>query len=333
MRFAKTSLFLILFLFINNIAKSQNDPYKLHFLETPDSLHKPRFWVSASSGAAIYTGFTIGLWNVWYKDYPTSSFHTFNDWGEWENFDKIGHLYSAWVQSSNVFQGARWTGMKRKKAMWTAAASGMLMQGTFEIMDGFSEKWGFSWGDVAFNTLGIGLFMAQELAWEEQRFILKVSASPQNYSTDPIFSIDGDKSTDLATRADELYGSSPFNVLIKDYNAQTLWLSATPRSFLKNRAESKLPKWLNLSLGYGVGNIYGGFRNEWPAEAPEFILDPNAYQRYHQFYLSFDVDLSKLPVKNRWLKLMLGLVNWIKIPAPTLEMNTLGKMKFHPIYW
>jgi hypothetical protein len=303
-------------------------------LEPAGTLHKGRFWLSAGTGAAVYGGFSIALWNAWYKDYPLTRFHTFNDWGEWKDMDKAGHFFSAWLESHYVFQGACWTGMKRRSAMWTAVGVGMGLQATIEVMDGFSEEWGFSFGDVGFNTLGVSFFAMQELLWAEQRIHVRVSGIRPGYSDEPLFSADGGQATTLDRRAAGLYGTSFFHVLLKDYNALTVWGSANIHSFLPNKEESNFPRWLNLALGYGAENLYGGFANEWTDEqGNRFVLDPGRYPRYRQFYLAPDVDWTRIPTKKRWARFALGLLNWVKFPAPALEVNTLGRVKVHAIYW
>ena len=147
------------------------------FLERADTLHPGRFWTCAAGGAVIYTGVSIALWHSWYKDYDIGPFHSFNDWGEWEHMDKWGHVFTAYNEANWSFQGALWTGMDRRKAMWTGVGVSLLLQSTVETMDGFSEKWGFSWSDCGFNLLGAGIFAAQEITWGEQRVVFKVSNS------------------------------------------------------------------------------------------------------------------------------------------------------------
>jgi hypothetical protein len=44
-------------------------------------------------------------------------------------------------------------------------------------------------------------------------------------------------------------GSSLAEQMLKDYNGQTYWLSVNLHSFYKG---SKIPKWLNLAIGYGA---------------------------------------------------------------------------------
>ena len=80
--------------------------------------------------------------------------------------------------------------------------------------------------------------------------------------------------------------------------------------------------------------MFGGFSNSWENDEGIFfeLTDPQ-YERYRQFYLSFDVDLDRIPTNSRVLKTLFNLVNWIKIPAPALEVNTRGGVIFHPVYW
>jgi hypothetical protein len=311
------------------------EPPKHRFFSlTPaTTLDKKRLWVTASTGAVIYGAASAGLWNAWYKDYPLSGFHLFNDWGEWNNMDKSGHFFSTYQICNYAFKGSQWTGMKRQSAMWTSVGVGMGIMTTVEVMDGFSEKWGFSLGDIAFNTAGAGLFVSQELLWKEQRILLKVSGVRPHYSQESLFSTDGTAVTTLDERAGGLYGTNFFHVILKDYNALTAWSSVNIHAFMKNKA-SKFPAWLNVAVGYGAGNLYGGFENKWTtAEGTTFELDRDRYPRYRQFYLSPDIDWSRIPVKRKWIKFALGLFNWLKFPAPAMEVNTLGKVKFHCLHW
>lgn len=334
MKYPFFKIFFFAFLGLISVKISaQTEQPKLHLLEIPDSLHKGRFWVTAAAGTAIYTTASAILWNSWYKDYPISGFRFFDDRGEWQNMDKVGHFTQTWIESYNGFNGARWTGMKRKNARWTGVALGMTLQLTIEIMDGFSEKWGFSWADIGANTLGAGFFLGQELLWQEQRFKLKVSSNQPTYSDEPIFSTDGNAVSSIKNRADDLYGGTAAQTFFKDYNAQTYWLSGNVHSFLKNKENSKFPRWLNIAVGYGANNMFGGYSNTWTEGNATFTADPIQYERYKEFYLSFDVDLSKLKVKHPAARFALGLLNWIKIPAPALEINTLGGVKFHPFIW
>lgn len=313
---------------------AQETTPKLSFFQPADTLNKPRFWTCAGGGFAIYSAASIGLYNAWYRGYELTGFHTFDDWGEWKGIDKSGHFLTTYSEAAIIFKGARWTGMNRKAAAWTAAGIGMGLQTTVEVMDGFSEKWGFSWADMAFNTLGAGLFLSQELLWQEQKIVAKLSYTRPNYPVFPIqASNDGSGVTTLAERAKELYGVAFVEGFLKDYNALTIWASVNLRA-ITGAKSSWLPPWLNLAVGYGAENVYGGFSNNWTDDAGnDFSLDPVLYPRYRQFYLSFDVDLSRIPTRSHFVKTLFTILNWVKIPGPALEVNTLGGVKLHGFYW
>ncbi|MCB0593947.1 MAG: DUF2279 domain-containing protein [Lewinellaceae bacterium] len=325
----------ILFLFttLSGSLSGQAPPAR-PFLEPADTLNQPRFRTCVVFGTAVYAGASFGLYQLWYKNYGLTGFHTFNDLGEWNDMDKLGHTVTAYNESLLSYYGARWTGLSRNKSTALAAGVGMLLQGTVEIMDGFSEKWGFSWADVGFNTLGVGLFVGQELAWREQRIVLKLSNTRPEYPDFMVPADDGSPPVSLQKRAKELYGSSYAEAFLKDYNGQALWASFNLASFSGQHKPDWLPGWLNLAIGYGSENMFGGFSNSWQDEnGATYTLDDKAFPRYRQFYLSLDVDLRRIPTRKRGLRFLLGALNWVKIPAPALEINTAGGVKFRPLFW
>ena len=300
------------------------------FFQAADSLHKGRFWTAAITGTALYSSAMIGLNELWYSEYDRSAFHFFNDAGEWKDMDKMGHLYTAYFESFILFKGARWTGIDRRKAMWIGAGIGSLLQASIETLDGFSEKWGFSVPDMAFNTLGVSLFVGQELLWQDQRILMKVSSTPTSYPSHLVYSNDGDHPDVLSRRADDLFGSNYAAAFLKDYNAMTVWGSVNLKAFVP---KSRLPEWLNLAVGYGAQNLYGGFENRWEWQGQSYQLDPATYPRYRQFYLSPDIDLSRIKTRSPFVKMLFTVFNLFKIPAPALEVNTQGKLKFHPFHF
>lgn len=305
---------------------------KLRFLEPADTLHKGRFWTSAAVGATIYTGVMIGLNEIWYADFERSSFQFFNDMGEWEDMDKAGHFFTAYMEANWVYKGARWTGLEENKSIWMGVALGSLFQASVETLDGFSAKWGFSVPDIAFNTLGVSAFAAQQFAWGEQRIHLKVSSFHSPYPDFEVNPVNDGPTVLLSERARSLYGSTYPEQFLKDYNAQTIWASVNIHSFLKNK-NSRIPKWLNVAVGYGAENMFGGFDNTWSDGDINYVLEGDAFPRYRQFYLSLDLDLSRIKTKSHFLRMLFSLANVIKIPAPTLEFNTLGKVRFHGLHF
>jgi len=304
---------------------------KLNTFLTPAETYNPkRFWVSVGTATTIYTGFAIGLWEAWYKNYELGPFQTFNDQGEWLNMDKYGHGYTAYHYSRWAYQGLNWSGTPRKRALIMSAGTSLLLQSTVEVMDGFSAKWGFSWSDMAMNSLGAGVFVGQELLWEEQRINFKVSSYRRPHSTSPIApNQPGGPSSSLAIRAEDLYGSTPWQRFIKDYNGQTLWISTNPAILF-----GKKPKhpWINLSFGYSPENIYGGFGNVWSKGG--FTYDASQLApRYRQYILSVDIDFERVPTKNPVVKTLLHLVNHFKIPAPALSYGNESGIGWHWLYY
>ncbi|GLR19204.1 DUF2279 domain-containing protein [Portibacter lacus] len=301
------------------------------FIVPSDTLNHKRFNTATIFAASTYSAFSVGLYNVWYRQYDQTSFHFFNDWNEWNNMDKMGHFYTAYFQGVLCYQGAKWTGLSEKKSILTGAILGTLFQSTIEVMDGFSGKWGFSVPDIAYNTAGISAFVAQQWYWKEQRIHFKVSSYNRPYSTQPILSTDGEITNSLEQRADNLFGSSFAARFLKDYNAQTIWASVNIHSFLPE--ESRFPKWLNLALGTGSENMFGGYENKWEIDQHTFELHLDEFPRYRQFFIGLDVDLTRLPIDNYYWNSLLSILNIFKIPGPAIEINTLGQIKFHIIHF
>ena len=257
----------------------------------------------AGTEAALYAGSLVGLNALWYKDYPRSAFHTFNDNDEWLQMDKVGHLTTSYYISRIGVGLYKWTGMKRKKAIWLGGALGFVYQSTIEVLDGFSSEWGFSYGDLAANTAGSLMCVVQELAWDEQRITLKYSFVQSEY----------------ASYRPNILGNNFTENLLKDYNGQTYWLSVNLSSFLKK--DNRFPKWLNLAAGYGADGMTGGKFN------PPFIDASGKqiyFERKRQYYLSLDVDLTRIKTKSKILKVFFNSIGFIKIPAPALEFSKDG---------
>lgn len=316
----------VLLLSISGTALCQSD--SLSFWEPSHSFNKSRFNKALTFSTVAYTGFSTGLYLTWYKQYPTSSFQTFNDMAEWKQMDKVGHIYTAYLQGVLCYKGARWTGLSEGQAITTGIICGTLFQTTIEVMDGFSAEWGFSLGDLAANTIGTAGFALQQKYWGEQRIILKQSSWARNYSDNPISSVSGGASSSLDRRANNLFGSGFFEKYLKDYNGQTYWASFNIHSFLP--VDNTIPKWLNVAVGYGAQNLWGGFENQWAEDEQQYELD---LPRYRQWYLSLDMDLSKIDTDNYFLKTLLSVFNIIKIPAPAIEYSLQEGIKFHIIHF
>lgn len=277
------------------------------FLKPSDTLNTSRRNGVIITEATLGALTLVGLNQLWYKDYPQSNFHTLNDNSEWLQMDKMGHVFTAYQLGNLGANVLKWSGVSKKDQLFYGATLGFVFLTTVEVFDGFSEEWGFSWGDMLANAAGTGLYIGQELLWNEQRMILKYSFHQTQYASQ---------------RPDKL-GDGFLEEVLKDYNGQTYWLSANLHSFFK---ESKIPKWLNLAIGYGAHGMLTG-NNEM---VDNLIITQNPYR---QIFLSFDVDLSKIQTNSHILRTLFDVFNSIKIPFPTVELNEKNGIKLHPVYF
>lgn len=280
--------------------------------------NKKRIWLVAGANVVGYSATMIALSSAWYSQYEQTKFHTFNDFPEWKQVDKVGHLYAAYIESRASMEMWRWTGIDRKKRIWIGGMSGAVYQTVIEVLDGFSAGWGWSWGDFSTNILGSGALVAQELAWDDQRIKLKFSFHNKSY-TDPTLNL----------RSDVLFGKSTAERLLKDYNGQTYWASANLKSFFKN---SNLPPWLSVAVGYGAEGLFGGTENIGKDDNGNIIFNRPDIKRYRQWYLAPDIDLSKIQTNKKGLKFLFTVLSAFKFPTPSLEFSD-GKFKLHAIHF
>ena len=255
------------------------------------SVKKVALWGGVGYGVGLGT-----LSAAWYADQGFDRFKFFNDNAEWKQMDKIGHVYGTYHFSRINYAFLSRTQLSNQQAIWWSSGLSSLLFIPIEILDGFSPGFGFSYGDVIANAIGSGLFLGQQLAWKEQRIKVKYSF----------------RETSLAGKRPDILGSGLAEEMLKDYNGQSLWLSFDLYAFFN---ESKIPKWLNFAAGYGAHNMVFA-RDSQNNEA--------GFNAYRQYFLGLDFDLSHIKSKKKWLRTLLFLVDMIRLPAPTLEINKNG---------
>lgn len=248
---------------------------------------------------------TLALNEVWYKQYKSGSFHLFNDWREWKQMDKAGHVFTSYQLGRAGIGLMKWSGANDRKSALLGGGLGFFYLASIEVLDGFSKGWGFSFTDVAANTVGSAMVTGQHLAWKEQRLILKYSFSRSSYYE----------------YRPSLLGSSRGENLVKDYNGQTYWLSVSPKSFFPSLS---VPSWLCMSFGYGADGMISA---EESFNHP--LIDRVYFKRYRQYYLSLDLDLSKIKAKSHFLNAVLHTFNFIKVPFPSIEYNSFKGLRGH----
>jgi len=154
-------------------------------------------------------------------------------------------------------------------------------------------------------------------------------AWPVSYNTEGLYSESGLLQSSLYDRSADLYGQSGIERFLKDYNGQSIWISANLKSFFPN---SRLPKWLALAAGYSAKNLYGGFQNEWTVSNEEFIADVELYPRSSQFVLAIDYDLSKIKHSTEFGKALFKILNIFKFPAPGVEYSKQDGLRFRLVF-
>ena len=302
----KKSIFnILLILFFSFNCLGQNNLQT--FLTPSDTLNIPRVKAVTIASSAVATASFVGLGYVWYSDYDKSSFHFINDNQHWLQMDKAGHLYSGYHLTRAGAELLRWSGMESDKSSVIGAVSGFVILSTVEVFDGFSAEWGASSDDLIANASGAGLYLAQDLLWKEQRIIPKYSFH----------------TTKFALQRPNVLGSNIQEQLLKDYNGQTYWLSINLYSFIKSES---IPKFVNIAFGYGADGMTSALQ-------PEVIVGENNFERQRQFYLSLDLDLTKIPTNSHFLKTVFSVFNTIKIPAPTFELSDNGRVKGYILYF
>lgn len=297
-------LVLICFCFFNLIRPVRSFSQSVEF--PADTTPRPNYKLLKGFFAAqsvLYVGTLYGLSKTWYND-PLTNFTVADDTHEWKQLDKLGHMYTAYQICRTTAELYKTTGITKKQAIIYGAISGFFFQTPIEILDGFSQDYGFSPGDMVANVVGPALFLGQYALWDEIRIHPKFSF---HY-------------TPLAAVRPELLGSTYSERWLKDYNGQTYWFSGSPRSFFAGTA---WPEWLCLSVGYGINDMVS-------AETGKSI--ELGYRPYRQYYLSLDIDVTKIKSKKKFVRTLGFLLNSIKIPAPALEFSKHG-VKFKPFYF
>lgn len=306
-KMAMRSISLALLLLLGSGIAAQWSTAEPGFWEPADSLNKVRLFSVVGGETVGMTGTYLALGTLWYAEEGLSGFHTFNDAGNWQGMDKIGHAMTAYFVGDIGMNLLLWSGVDHQTSVWAGGTLGLAFLTGVEILDGHSAGWGFSWSDMAANAAGTGLLIGQELLWQEQRITLKWSYH----------------STDFPAYNPDLLGENAYQSLLKDYNGHTYWLS-----FNVNRLSGwdQWPEWLNLSAGYGADGMV-------TAQYDPAVYNANGLTWQKQFYLAPDIDLRKIKVESAFLRTVLHALNYLKFPMPTLEINEKGQARFYPLYF
>lgn len=282
----------------------------VYVIEDSSKMDKRTVYKALSFSAAYYASSIYIMNNTWYKDKEKVSFHFYNDNAGYLQVDKFGHMFGGYVYSYLGYFGLKKLGASRKEALVLGSTMGFVLQFPIEIMDGLHDGYGFSWGDIAANTMGSALVSGQDLLFREQLIKYKFSYRESEYSKN----------------SNGYYGETPMNRLLKDYNGHTYWLSMPANKFF---LKQYLPTWMNIAFGYGANGMYGEFEN-----IPNFngVIIPKS-ERYRQYLLTLDVDWTRIKTNSKFLYLLFKGMTFVKLPFPTLEYNTKGQFNGYWIYY
>jgi hypothetical protein len=268
-----------------------------------------RFLRWLAFGLSVYGLTLAGLIWAWYGVEGQTSFHWFDDSGEWLGMDKLGHCTATFQVAAFALFILQKAGAARRPASWIAALMGWLVVSSYELLDGLSPTYGASWADLLANAGGALLLPLQVRVFPRLMAIPKLSYY----------------SHALAPLRPALLGSTMADRWLKDYNGMTLWLSLDVNTITNRKL---LPPWMTVAVGYGAEGLLGGHDNVW-TDAGGTVHDYSQLARTQQFYLSLDLNViylrERLPERWRWLLMPLHL---IKCPAPAIEWGAEG-LRWH----
>ncbi len=250
----------------------------------------------AGVASATLVAYGAAYWLVldkgwWYED--DNVFHFENDFDYALNLDKFGHFAFGVLVGESFYEGYHWAGLSEFKSYLFAGLSAFATHVAIDIKDGFAPQWGFSVFDVLSGTLGGFLPMAE-------RYV-------------PLFKyVDLKWSYWINTRA--YYDQSETGVFSDDYVNQTFWASFKVHRMLPAAIRDYYPGWLALAVGLSI-------------DERVFTGEPNPHR---EVYVALDYDLEAFRPQQRWARTLVKYLNYIKFPAPTLQVYP--DVKWHWIY-
>ena len=297
----KNGLILFLILNIN---------FNLYSFDSINAKIDKNFYKFLAVEGIVLTGAITYLKYQWYNDKERVPFHFYNDFKGWNQIDKLGHFYISYLESNVGYSLLKKFNFSEKKALYYGGFQGLILETPIEFFDAYHEGWGFSLSDMLANSFGSLFFIAQQKLFDEQLIRPKLSFSRSVY----------------AQNANGLLGKNNLlSEFVYDYNGYTYWFSFSPKRIFKINT---IPEWINLSFGYGSNGMLGEFENRKTYRGK--ILP--VYKRYRQYYLSLDINLSKIKTNSRPLKKIFDVLSYLKIPLPTLEFSN-RKLKGYLFYF
>ncbi len=228
-------LLLLTTLIFNTISYSEIVAQDNNNSTDSNTVSTTKLLVIGGTTAAFFTYGYIVQNNIWWKE-EKSSFH-FNNSQDFKyslNADKLGHFYFAYLTTNIYSDLFQWAGIKKRKAVLYGGLVAFTFQTFTEIRDGFSEGYGFSWGDVAANFLGATYPSLQEYYPALKPFDFKISFYPS-----------------------EKYKSGENRYILDDYESTYHWLSIDVNRLMPKSVANVFPDFIDIAIGHSVKNLDG----------------------------------------------------------------------------
>ncbi len=266
--------------------------------ETFEPRVKPwRVALIASAVPVTVGGLYIYLQNAWWAE-QSVPFHFADDMNYALGLDKAGHFVSNILVSTVFSDLYTLAGIKRKNAVWWGAGTSIACATIVEIRDGLAPYWGFSKYDQLANVLGALYPVLQEKVPFFQSFNFRWSYS----FTKPSYYMS------LAENQNSIF--------LDDYERQNFWFTIdVARLCFPNKDHRKFPYFLDLAIGMSARDLSG-------VEDPARNEKLGYRSGYREFFIGFDVNLSKLRFGNSKIEhYTRKYLNFWRMPMPTVRIK------------
>lgn len=255
-------------------------------IQSKDKLHLVRLSLIGGGIFIAWLSMHIYYSNTWWKD-RVHYFKFAEDPYYARNVDKMSHVYTTNLITEGSAALYEWAGIKPMPAVVFGSITAMAYETYIEINDGLSPIWGFDWGDMAGNFVGALYPIAQ-------RYVPVLNNINVKWSFDPKW---------IQRKVQNQFD------LLDDYTSMIFWVSVNPKGLLPEKMSEYYPGFLAIALGVSLKG------------ASHLGASGNAYR---EWYLAFDVDITRLPGKSEFMKKFKKLLNFYHLPMPTVKFQPTG---------
>lgn len=266
--------------------KYSNTVNKHQVILNKNRLHPVRLSLIGGGMFTAWLGLHIYYSHTWWKN-RVHYFKFAEDPFYARNVDKMSHVYTANLIAEGTGVLYEWSGVNPMSAILYGSLTAMAYETYIEIYDGLSPIWGFDWGDVASNFVGALYPVAQRYVPFLNNINFKWSFNP-NWVLRKV--------------------QNQFD-LLDDYTSMIFWISVNPKGLLPEKIAEHYPGFLAFALGVSLkGASHQG----------------STLNAYREWYLSFDVDITRLPGKSEFMKKLKKILNFYHLPMPTVKFQPTG---------